>query len=136
MCCCCCKKQIKKLQRDIAAIRFLLSRPGRMGIRFIKEENGMLSFVVVLPAPGAADVVTRELSVTIAGGTPVVINPAVYAIESQEFSGNDNDSVHLELVDVDDAGNLSTTSVLDTILIDTLAPPQPGEMGIRVTRED
>ena len=95
----------------------------------------MLQFVVTLPPTGAADVLSRELSVTIGANPAVILNPAVGDVESQELSGNDNDAVHLELVDVDDAGNRSAASVLEVILLDTLVPPQPGEMGIRVTGE-
>jgi len=95
----------------------------------------MLQFVVTLPLTGAVDVLSRELSVTVGANPAVILNPAVGDTESQELSGNDSDAIHLELVDVDDAGNRSAASVLDATLLDTLAPPQPGEMGIRITGE-
>jgi hypothetical protein len=136
MCCCCCKKQIRKLRQEIATIKFLVSRPGRLKVHVVKEEDGMLYFVFSLPVPGAADVATRELTVSIAGADPVTVSPAIGDTESQEFSGNDNDTIHAELVDIDDADNRSTPSVYEGVLTDTLAPPQPGELGVKVVREE
>ena len=98
----------------------------------------MLHFVITLPPTRAADVVQRELKITIGDQTEQTVHPELTAAETQEFSGNDNDAVHAELVDIDDATppNRSEPSVLDGVLTDTVAPPQPGQMGIRVTRED
>lgn len=96
----------------------------------------MLHFVLTLPPTTAADVAERNLTITIGSQEAQVVNPDLTAEETQEFSGEDNDPVHAELVDVDDAGNRSQPSIFDGVLTDTLAPPQPGEMGIRVTRED
>lgn len=96
----------------------------------------MLQFVINLPGVGAADVVERRLTVTIGAGEPQLLNPATDATESIELSGNDNEPVHAELVDVDDAGNVSQPSTLDAILADTLPPPAPGAMGITVTGEE
>jgi len=98
----------------------------------------MLHFVITLPPPKAADVVERELTITVGSQEAQTVHPELAAEETQEFSGEDNDAVHAELVDIDDATppNRSEPSVLDGVLVDTLAPPQPGQMGIRVTRED
>ena len=95
----------------------------------------MLEFKVVLPAPGASDVVRRELSVQIGEGAPDVRELAADALESLAYAGNDNDRVIAILVDVDDAGNRSEQRTHEATLVDNLAPPQPGELAIQVTAE-
>lgn len=149
MCCCGTKKLRKVLQeglqgvavevhlltQQLAYLRHTLSRPGRMRLRVTKEDD-MLHFVISLPPTGDLDTTTRELTVTVGTTAPVTVNPALTDIESSEFSGNDTDAIHAELVDIDDVGNRSQPSVLDTILTDTMPPRQPGELGVRVTRED
>ena len=96
----------------------------------------MLVFSISLPPVGAADVVERTLTVTIGDNAPQTLNPAIDATETGELQGNDNDAVHAELVDTDDAGNQSQPSTLDAVLSDTIPPPQPGQMGINVIREE
>ena len=143
MCCNCCTKKLRRtiesglatVAAEIEMLRFVLSRPGRMGLHLLREENGMLQFVLTLPPRTAADTMSRELSVSVGGGEIVVINPDIADTESEEFSGADNASVHAELIDIDDAGNRSQASILDAVLTDTIAPPQPGVMAIRVTGE-
>ena len=132
MCCCCVNKRLGELNEslllvahELSGIRFVLSRPGRMRVRVTKEVDGMPHFVVTLPAPEAsANVVSRELAATVAGSEPVVVSPSVDAAESDEFEGQYGDSIRLELVDTDQAGNRSTPSVFDGVLIDTMPPPQ------------
>jgi hypothetical protein len=96
----------------------------------------MLYFTISLPPVGATDVVERRLTVIVGSDDPISITPAVTDTESQEFGGEDNEPVHAELIDVDDAGNQSQPSVLDAVLADTLPPPQPGAMGIVLKREE
>jgi len=43
--------------------------------------------------------------------------------------------VHLELIDEDDAANLSDPSVFDFTAADTVPPAKPGELGARITGE-
>lgn len=95
----------------------------------------MLEFVITLPPTTTADTVARELVVTVGDSEPAVLAPDITAVESAGLSGSDNAAVHAGLVDIDDAGNRSQASVLDAVLADTIAPPQPGQMGIRVTGE-
>lgn len=109
--------------------------PGLLSIRVISEGvNGMLNFSVLLPTPGATDVVKRELSVTI-GEEPTQTKELTTETEVTGFSGADNAQVSLSLVDIDDAGNRSPERSQTFVLVDSLAPPQPGEMGIRVDSE-
>ena len=117
-----------------------LRQPGLVSLRLVREsfvgETKMLHFVVVLPAPGAADVTERRLQVKVGDADPVDLVLAGDALESTEFMGADNAAVTGTLVDVDDAGNASPTRDFAMVLVDTLAPPLPGEVGMRVTSED
>jgi hypothetical protein len=113
-----------------------LRKPGVVFLVYRQNmENDMLKFVFVLPPAGAHDVVNRELSVQIGNGEPQVINVDTSTNESPELSGMENDVVKGSLVDIDDAGNRSEPRDFEMILLDTLAPPKPGELGLRVTEE-
>lgn len=102
----------------------------------ITKENGiMLEFKLVLPVPGAVDVVGRELTVKVADGEAVTQTVAADVLEVAGFSGADNAAVEVSLVDVDDAGNKSEARVQTFTLVDNLAPPVPGEIGLQVTNE-
>lgn len=81
------------------------------------------------------DVVTRELSVVVDGGEPVV----------SEFSGSATDldlltvpqgaEVVLSLVDIDDAGNRSDAAVVSFVAADTIPPAAPGAFGVTLVAE-
>lgn len=112
-----------------------LKKPGLVFISFTQGEDGMLKFVLVLPEKGVADVVARELKFSIADNLfDVELNGDV--VESPEFSGNDNDQVIGTLVDIDDAGNRSEAREFSFVLVDSIAPPQPGELGLKLTGEE
>lgn len=120
--------------RRVAALRM----PGLVFLKIVSEESDMLFFVLTLPPKGATDVVSRELTVKIGDADAVTVNPGVDDTESQEFSGADGASVTGSLVEIDDAtpANRSEVRTFEFTLTDTFAPPQPGEVGIRVTREE
>lgn len=93
----------------------------------------MLHYVVLLPPPSAPDVVNRRLSVN---GSDFNINPNM--TEFGGFSGSDGDSVFVRVVDIDDATptpNESPPREMTFTLTDTIAPPQPGEIGLRIVSE-
>lgn len=110
-----------------------LRKPGKVSIT-LKEENGMLNFVLDLPVSSAADVVARELTVVV-DGVVSAETLAGDAVVSAEYSGVDNAVVSGSLVDVDDAGNRSEPSEFNYVLVDNIAPPAPGAVGMRVTAE-
>lgn len=116
---------------------FVYDRPAMPGIITLQvtEETKMLKFKLVLPAPGAADVVSRELSVKIADADAALIELAADALEADGYEGQDNAAVEVSLVDVDDAGNRSEARVQSFTLTDTIAPPVPSEIGLVVTAE-
>lgn len=111
-----------------------LKKPGQVKLS-IKGENGMLKFVLDLPSKAAPDVVSRELKVVVDGNEFFEALDGD-AIVSTEYSGVDNASVTGSLVDVDDAGNRSDASEFSYVLVDTIAPPAPGNVGLRVTAEE
>lgn len=110
-------------------------KPGIITFLTSEKENGMLKFVLSLPQAGAADVVSRKLTVKIGESELVALELAADALESQEFVCADNTVVVGSLVDVDDAGNESPASEFSFVIVDTIAPPQPGEVGVKVTGE-
>lgn len=133
---------IRDLTREIIRLRKVigLRRPGLVFSRMVFEgESSVSKFVLVLPAPGAADVVQRELVFSVAGGEPVTQLLSGSALESDEFSGNQGDIVTGSLVDIDDATpspNRSEPSLFELELVDTIAPPQPGQVGLKMTAEE
>lgn len=131
MSCCHCSiaTELHGVAKEIAMLRFVLSRPGRLGVR--RVEGTMPGFVITLPPIVSADTATRELAITVGEAPTFVLNPALVATESETFGGEHNQNLHVELVDIDGVGNRSTPSVLDAVLLDTMAPPQPGQLGVR-----
>jgi hypothetical protein len=113
-----------------------LRQPGIVFLVVTKENGSMLNFKLVLPAPGAADVVSRQLSFQIANGTTQAHDLSGTTMELDGLSGNDNDTVAGFLTDIDDAGNASPTREFSFVLLDTIAPAQPGEVGLVVTSEE
>ena len=129
---------ITALTREVIRLRKVigLRKPGLVFVRLVREgESGMSKFALVLPAPGAADVVQRELVFAVAGGTPITQNVSGSATEGEEFDGVEGDVVAGSLVDIDDAGNRSEPRTFELTLTDTIAPAQPGEVGVRMTAE-
>jgi hypothetical protein len=111
-----------------------LKKPGKVSITMFEGE-GMLSFVLTLPERSAKDVVARELTVSV-DGVETVESLNGDSVESQVYSGLDNAAVAGRLVDIDDAGNRSDPSEFTFVLVDTIAPPAPGQVGLKVTAED
>lgn len=110
------------------------ARPGDIYFHVIGETDMALQFEVLLPSPGASDVVTRELSVTIGdAGLKVMQLPGIAS--SYKDEGPQDATVTVSLVDIDDVGNRSPARERTAVLTDTIAPPQPGELAINVTGE-
>jgi hypothetical protein len=112
-----------------------LRQPSRVFLVIRSEENSMLKFVLILPPAGAFDVITRRVSVQIGSNEPVTYDLPKSALETEPMLGEDNDVVSGSLVDIDDAGNQSPPRDFEFILLDTIAPPLPGEIGLRVDEE-
>src|SRR3990172_2857602 len=94
MCCCC---QIKKLRKDISVglsdvarqlemFRFVQSKPGLVKLHILREENGMPFFALTLPPVIVSQrVTTREMIVALGVAEPILLSPAVDAIETEEL---------------------------------------------------
>jgi hypothetical protein len=97
----------------------------------------MLKFELSLPSASATDVTSRMLTVTIEGGEPInlTLSGTETIVSNDLFIGNDNAAVDVSLADIDDAGNRSVSRDQSFVLLDTIAPPQPGEIGLRVISE-
>lgn len=96
----------------------------------------MLVYKVTAGAVTDTDVVERRLSVSVNGSN---VDTKVFSGDATSFgelSFNDNDNVVLTLVDVDDAGNVSSPAILEFVAIDTIPPAKPGEFGVTLTREE
>jgi hypothetical protein len=111
--------------------------PGAVKLFTLSQgENKMLNFKLVLPPPSAADVVSVELKTRIGEADEVINQYPPSQAEVDGFSGQDGDVVLVSLVDIDDAGNRSPAREQSFSLTDTIAPPQPGEIGMVVTGEE
>lgn len=93
----------------------------------------MLVYALTLPPAGAPDVVRRVVTQTVNGGEPTEFD----ATDGMEVRYNDNDQVVLTLRDIDDAGNESAPSEpFAFTATDAIAPPQPGQVGLTLLREE
>jgi hypothetical protein len=105
-------------------------------VTLLGEDNGMLKYQLVAPEPGAPDVVSRELTITVDGVQAEVMEFA-YPGDAPQFSVDDNAEVMLTLIDTDDAGNRSAPSESFTFTAtDSVAPPAPGALGVTPLGEE
>ena len=112
-----------------------LRQPGLVFLKVVSEEGTMLKFKVALPPPGAPDVVSRNLSLTIGDEETMMVTLPGSALESEEYIRAEGTVITGSLSDVDDAGNVSPARDFSLTLVDTIAPPMPGEVGLTVTEE-
>ena len=126
------KQMQKAYMRTVCPIAF-----SKMLVRTESKGNIMALVYAVEAGPvTVSDVVSRKLSVTVNG---TEVSSKEYSKDTTAFGElgfGDNDKVVLSLVDVDDAGNASQPAVLEFVASDTLPPPQPGEFGVRLVREE
>ena len=111
--------------------------PTAFTVTFLKKEDLFMALVYNVTAGPVVDkdVAERRLSVSVNGE---VRSTAPYSPDTTSFgelSFSDNDKVVLTLVDVDDAGNVSSPATLEFVALDTVAPSQPGELGVAFVRE-
>ena len=96
----------------------------------------MLIYSVTAGPVVDADVVKRLLTATVNGE---VSDPSEFSADTTSFGEigfNDNDSVVLSLVDVDDAGNSSEAGVFEFVATDTMPPAKPDSFGVTLLREE
>ena len=112
--------------------------PTAFTVTFLQKEDLFMALVYNVTAGPVfeKDVSERRLSVSVNGE---VRSNATYSPDTTSFgelSFSDNDKVVLTLVDVDDAGNVSSPATLEFVALDTVAPSQPGELGVAFVREE
>jgi hypothetical protein len=105
---------------------------------FVRSEEPMsvLVFSLSLPPAGAPDVVKRELSIKIGDAAPTVTELDGGQVLVEGLRGPQDAALEVSLIDIDDAGNRSEARVQQFALKDTVAPPEPGEMSLKVTGEE
>jgi hypothetical protein len=96
----------------------------------------LIVFDVLLPPPAAPDVISRELGISISGQPAEVRSLGTADTLITGLKAPQGTTVSLSLVDVDDAGNRSIPSYKTFEALDTIPPPQPGELGITITGEE
>lgn len=97
--------------------------------------TSILTYSIVVDAPVDADVVSRELVVTVDG---VAQDPIVFGGTTTDLGTVDvpeGANVVLALTDIDDAGNVSDPAVVDFVAADTLRPGQPGAFTVSLIAE-
>jgi hypothetical protein len=127
-------KLIKQLQKmDMRTIH-----PAAFKSKLVRKEEGTNMALVYNVTAGPVvdkDVSERRLNVTVNGET--TISTFTSEVTSfGEFSFPDNANVVLTLVDVDDAGNVSSPAVVEFVAMDTIPPAKPGEFGVTLVREE
>lgn len=110
----------------------LKNKPGKVSFQVSQGEKNMLKFCVCLPPKSADDVTSRELCVSINDGDTVKKTVDGDTVHVDEFVGQHGDTVAGYLVDIDGAGNRSEPSLFNFTLVDNIAPPMPGEVGVMV----
>ena len=114
--------------------------PNAFRVKYVRtDKRGHVMALVYNVTAGAAvdaDVVERKLSVVVNGEDRGNTSFPAETTSFGELSFGDNDNVVLTLVDVDDAGNVSSPAVAEFVATDTIPPAQPGEFGVTLVREE
>lgn len=95
-----------------------------------------LVYRVTAGAPTVKDVTERRMTIQV---NDAVVDTRVYGgdvTDLGEVSVEQNANVVLNLVDVDDAGNVSEPAVYTFVATDTVVPPVPGGFGVALLREE
>ena len=119
---------------------FQLPDPGPLQIVVTGDSDmaSMLGFKILLPAlpPEPNDIVHGELTIQIGESTPSIIATAKEQTEVTGLSGEQDTTVNVSFVYIDDAGNRSEdASTISEVLVDTIPPATPGALGLAVTSE-
>lgn len=85
-----------------------------------------------LPVSGASDVATRELTITVNGVDPPVLQTLTAgSLLSDQVVFNDGDNYSVSLVDIDAHGNRSPASAaLVGVVVDSIPPPMPNMVNV------
>lgn len=104
----------------------------------VKGHTNMANQLVFTVSAGPVvdvDVVSRVLTVTVGDETPVTSEFSAESVDLGEITVQQDATVVMTLVDVDDVGNRSEPAVVTFVAADTLPPSQPGGFGVTLIRE-
>ena len=134
--------QLKEINSNLVAvlnelkkINFRSSRPKIM-VKLIEKGNNMLVYSVTAGTPGAGDVVERRMTIQVNGSVVDTKSYGGEVVDLGEIKVEENAEVVLNLVDVDNAGNVSLPAIFAFTALDTIAPPAPGSFGVSIVREE
>jgi len=105
-------------------------------VRMEKGDSMALVYNVTAGPVVDSDVSERRLTVTVNGNDSGTTTYPSDTTAFGELKFSDNDNVVLTLLDVDDAGNVSSPAVAEFVATDTIAPVSPGEFGVTLVREE
>lgn len=130
------RRAIQELVIEVREIRRVLQlrQPGPVRVRVVSQGEIKMQVVLSLPTPTALDMGERQIRGNIAGRS-IDQDLSGDAVESGVFTAERLEVVEGTLVDVDTSGNRSEARSFSLPVLDTTAPPQPGEVGIRVVSE-
>ena len=124
---------LRKLLREFL---FGVPRPGPMYVFYTERPTMGNRFQVTvlmpdLPSELVNEVLSRRLKTTINGN--LLSDDTFDVSETQRvFEAVQDDAVDLELYNIDDSNNESPATVKSFVIVDTIPPPQPGEIGIEL----
>lgn len=146
--------QLLEAQQELLlSIKFMLSKSGLMALLVLKEVPVMSTreFVcaLALPALASPDTVSRTLIIQKLGekdeaGNPtkvgepteyIIVDPELSSLKSPEFQFPDKQKFAATLSSTDGYGNSNEPRTQEFVVIDSIAPPADGEMGVLVLRE-
>ena len=95
----------------------------------------VLTYVVSAASPVDGDVVSRVLTVSVNGVEQGSSTFAGSSVDLGSVTVPQDADVKLTLVDVDDAGNVSSPAEYSFVAVDTIAPATPGSFGVTLVSE-
>jgi hypothetical protein len=131
------EKEIRLVRESIRSLAMSFRQPLLFVSLVHKGSDMALVYKVSAGKSSAADVVSRELSVVVNG--VAISEPVSFSGDATDFGEiriEQGSEVTMTLVDIDDAKNRSEPAVLAFVAADTIAPPQPGEFGVTLAREE
>lgn len=135
---------LESQQKLLLAIKHLLSKPGLMSLLVLKEVTTVSTreFIcaLALPALAAADTVSRKLIIQKLGEPSepteyIIVEPELSSLRSPEFQFSNKQKFTATLTSKDSDGNENEPRTQEFVVIDSIAPPVDGEMGVLVLRE-
>lgn len=138
------------------ALRVRVTTPGHVTYRVVSQVSvpistggfrTMFKFQFTLPVidtadPKNKDIAVRKFTVSIAGGAPITLDvppsfdPASpMVVDNDLFLGDLNAAVVTTLQDVDGSGNASPVVTDNFVVVDNVAPAEPGHVGMATTQQ-